>query len=337
MPGPSILVTGGAGFIGSHTCKALARAGYTPVVYDNLSNGHVEAVKWGPLIVGDVRDANHLAESMREHAVAGVIHFAGLIEVGRSVMRPDLFWDHNLNGVAAVVSAMRRSGTQRLVFSSTAAVYGAPAEMRPLREADLLAPINPYGDSKLAGERLIAASCAAFDLEAVALRYFNAAGADPEGELGEAHYPETHLIPLAIEAAMGGAPLTVFGSDYPTPDGSCVRDYIHVADLARAHVLALQVGALDTGFEAMNLGRGVGSSVREIIAAVSAACGRPPAVVEGERRTGDPPMLVADPTIAMQRMAWSPQVRGLATIVDTAVAWRRGSQFRPMRQRSTAA
>ena len=189
----------------------------------------------------------------------------------------------------------------------------------------------------MAGERLIAASCAAFDLEAVALRYFNAAGADPDGELGEAHYPETHLIPLAIEAAMGGAPLTVFGSDYPTPDGSCVRDYIHVADLARAHVLALQVGALDTGFEAMNLGRGVGSSVREIIAAVSAACGRPPAVVEGERRTGDPPMLVADPTIAMQRMAWSPQVRGLATIVDTAVAWRRGSQFRPMRQRSTAA
>ena len=334
MPGPSILVTGGAGFIGSHTCKALARAGYTPVVYDNLSNGHVEAVKWGPLIVGDVRDANHLAESMREHAVAGVIHFAGLIEVGRSVMRPDLFWDHNLNGVAAVVSAMRRSGTQRLVFSSTAAVYGAPAEMKPLREADRLAPINPYGDSKLAGERLIAGSCAAFDLKAVALRYFNAAGADPEGELGEAHYPETHLIPLAIEAAMGGAPLTVFGSDYPTPDGSCVRDYIHVADLARAHVLALQV---DTGFEAMNLGRGVGSSVREIIAAVSAACGRPPAVVEGDRRTGDPPMLVADPAIAMERMAWSPQVRDLATIVDTAVAWRQGSRFRPVNQRPTAA
>jgi len=324
---PSVLVTGGAGYIGSHTCKALAQAGYRPVVYDNLSNGHVEAVRWGPLIVGDVRDTDLLTEAMRDHAVVGVIHFAGLIEVGRSVVRPDLFWDHNVNGVASVVAAMRRSGTRRMVFSSTAAVYGAPQDQRPLVETDPRVPINPYGDSKLAGERLIAASCTAFGLEAVALRYFNAAGADAEGEIGEAHHPETHLIPLAIEAAMGGPPLTLFGSDYPTDDGFCVRDYIHVSDLARAHVKALELQGVEAGFEAMNLGRGAGASVREIMTSVSRACGRATPFAVGPRRAGDPAMLVADPGRAMTRLNWRPEYQTVQAIIETAVAWRRNPQF----------
>lgn len=327
----SILVTGGAGYIGSHTCKALDRAGYQPVVYDDLSNGHREAVRWGPLVEGDVRDAGALTRAMRDHAVLGVVHFAGLIEVGRSMARPDLFWDHNLNGVMAVLAAMRAAAVPRLVFSSTAAVYGTPVEgLERLHENAALCPINPYGDSKLAGERLIAASCAAFGLEAVALRYFNAAGADSDGEIGEAHWPETHLIPLAVEAAIGGAAaLTIFGDDFPTADGSCVRDYIHVADLARAHVLALTAPSPPGGFEALNLGTGRGASVLEVVEAVARACGQRPSVVRGERRAGDPPMLVADASRAQTRLGWTPEVLTLQAIVDSAVAWRRTARFGP--------
>lgn len=327
----SILVTGGAGYIGSHTCKALDRAGYQPVVYDDLSNGHREAVRWGPLVQGDVRDADALNRAMRDHAVVGVVHFAGLIEVGRSMVRPDLFWDHNLNGVMAVLTAMRAAAVPRLVFSSTAAVYGAPVEgLEPLSEGAVLCPINPYGDSKLAGERLIAASCSAFGMEAVALRYFNAAGADSDGELGEAHWPETHLIPLAIEAAIGDAgALTIFGNDFPTPDGSCVRDYIHVADLARAHVLALAAPSAPGGFEALNLGTGLGASVLEVVEAVARACEQRPPVITGDRRVGDPPMLVADASQAQTRLGWAPEVSSLQAIVDSAVAWRRAARFGP--------
>ncbi len=327
MQGDRILVTGGAGYIGSHTCKALAYAGYEPVVYDDLSNGHAEAVLWGPLVKGDVRDVDRLASTMSAHSISGVIHFAGLIEVGGSMRRPDLYWDHNVNGVAAVLSAMRQADVSRLIFSSTAAVYGTPAQPGLLSETDALGPINPYGDSKLAGERMIAASCNAFGLEAVALRYFNASGADPEGQIGEAHNPETHLIPLAIEAALSGQSLTVFGSDFPTPDGFCMRDYIHVADLARAHVLALGLDRIDGGFEAMNLGRGVGASVVEVIEAVGNACGRPPLHTIGPRRAGDPPMLVADPSRARARLEWRPEFDDLQTIIDTAVAWRRDRRF----------
>lgn len=328
MQGERILVTGGAGYIGSHACKALAQAGYEPVVYDDLTNGHAEAVLWGPLVEGDVRDADRLAATMSQYNIAGVIHFAGLIEVGRSMHRPDLYWDHNVNGVAAVLSAMRRADVGRMIFSSTAAVYGTPAKVGLLSETDTLNPINPYGDSKLAGERMIAANCNAFNMEAVALRYFNASGADVEGQIGEAHDPETHLIPLAIEAALlGGQPLTVFGSDFPTADGFCVRDYIHVSDLARAHVLALGLGRIDGGFEAMNLGRGVGASVVEVIEAVGVACGQAPVYAVGPRRAGDPPMLVADPAKARTRLSWRPEFDDLQTIIDTAVAWRRDRRF----------
>lgn len=325
-----MLVTGGAGYIGSHTAKALARAGHHPVVFDDLSNGNVEAVRWGPLVVGDVRDPVALEACLREHRIDSVINFAGLIEVGRSAVEPDAFWDVNLGGVASVLKAMRACSVQRLVFSSTAAVYGQPdvASLEPLPETLPTQPINPYGDSKLAAERMIAASARAFGLQAVALRYFNACGADPEGEIGEAHQPESHLIPLAIEAALGlGPALTVFGQDFPTLDGTCIRDYIHVADLARAHVLALDVDPGTDGFVAMNLGTGRGFSVLEVVEAVGRAVGRPVPYAVGVRRAGDPACLVARPDRARAHLGWTPAWTDLGEIVATAAAWRREPRF----------
>ena len=322
-----VLVTGGAGYIGSHTARALALAGVEPVVFDDLSNGHAEAVQWGPLVVGDVRDGAAVEACIRAHGVSAVIHFAGLIEVGRSVLEPDLFRDHNVNGVAAVLGAMRRTGLRRIVQSSTAAVYGRPDGdgLTPLVEGRSLRPINPYGETKLEAERLIAGTAG---IEGVALRYFNAAGADPDGALGEAHHPESHLIPLAIEAALGlGPPLTVFGDDFPTADGACVRDYVHVSDLARAHVMALDLELGPEGFTALNLGVGRGASVLEVIAAVDRATGRRTPSATGPRRTGDPAVLIADPSAARARLAWTPAFPDLDSIVRTAVAWRMNPKF----------
>lgn len=330
-----VLVTGGAGYIGSHTCKGLAAAGYVPVAFDNLSNGHAEAVQWGPLVQGDVRNTEAVSDCIQRHDIAAVIHFAGLIEVARSSQEPDVFWDHNLNGVAAVLAAMRQNGVARIVFSSTAAVYGQPPQddvLTPLSETLPLQPINPYGDSKLAAERLMAACAKAYGLTGVALRYFNASGADPEGLIGEAHHPESHLIPLAIEAALGfGPPLTVFGADFPTPDGSCVRDYIHVSDLAHAHVLALAMDRGETSFTAMNLGVGAGRSVLEVIRAVDRATGRTTPYLVGDRRAGDPASLVAAPDRARERLGWSPAYTDLDQIVRSAVAWRVNPRFGPHR------
>ncbi|RZJ02567.1 MAG: UDP-glucose 4-epimerase GalE [Brevundimonas sp.] len=326
----TVLVIGGAGYIGSHTAKALAATGVTPVVYDDFSNGHRGAVRWGPLINGDVRDQPRLAEVMSRFGIDAVIHFAGLIEVGRSVIAPDRFWDINLNGVAAVLGAMRETGVARLVFSSTAAVYGQPEGdgLGRLSEQAAKAPLNPYGDSKLAAERLIAAHGRAYGVEGVALRYFNAAGADPAGDLGEAHACESHLIPLAIEAALGlGPPLTVHGSDYPTPDGGCLRDYVHVCDLAHAHVLALTAPLGPSRFEAFNLGSGTGHSVREVIAAVDRATGQTTPYATGPRREGDPAVLVADPGRAAAVLGWRAQRSALEQIVGDAVAWRRNPRF----------
>jgi len=326
----TVLVTGGAGYIGSHTAKALARAGLQPVVYDDFSNGHREAVQWGPAITGDVRDQTRLTQVMSQFDIDAVIHFAGLIEVGRSVKSPELFWDINLNGVAAVLGAMRDTGVGRIVFSSTAAVYGQPGGtgLAPLQEADPKAPINPYGDSKLAAERLIAAHARAYGLEGIALRYFNAAGADPDGEIGEAHGCESHLIPLAIEAALGlGPALKVHGADYPTPDGACLRDYIHVCDLARAHVLALTAPLGPDRFEAVNLGTGSGNSVLEVIAAIDRATRRRTPHTIGPRREGDPAALVADPSRALKVLGWQAQQSDLDQIVSTAVAWRKNARF----------
>jgi len=326
--GQAILVTGGAGYIGAHAAKALAEAGFRPVVFDNLSSGYQEAVRWGPLIEGDVRDRAALTAAMRAHDAQAVIHFAALIEAERSVGRPDLFYDVNVGGVASLLTAMREADVSRLVFSSTGSFYAQPKDDRPMREDDLKDPANPYAETKLVSERMIAAHCAAFGLSAVALRYFNAAGADASGLIGEAHQPETHLIPIAIEVALGLRPeLTVNGTDYPTSDGSCVRDYIHVSDLAAAHLAALRLDRPAGDVRAYNVGTGRGCSVREVIAAVGHAVGRPLAHKLGPRRAGDPGSVVADPALARAELGWTPRHSSLDEIVATALAWRRDPKY----------
>lgn len=322
--GRSVLVTGGAGYIGAHTAKALSERGYLPVVFDNLSSGFREAVRWGPFVHGDIRDGAALADAVDAHDVKAVIHFAGLIEVGRSVDRPDLFWDVNVGGTMRLLAVMRDRGVGRLVFSSSAAVYGQAgrAATDTIPETAPKAPASPYGDTKLAGEMMIAAQCAAAGLTAVALRYFNAAGADPSGTIGEAHEPESHLIPLAIAAALGdGKPLTVFGDDFDTPDGTCLRDYIHVNDLAAAHVAALEAELPVGAFEAVNIGAGRGASVRDVVSAVEKALGRPVPHAIGARRSGDPASLVSNPARASQLLGWTPTSSSIDQIVADALRW----------------
>lgn len=333
MPTETVLVTGGAGFIGAHTAKALAEAGYGVVVFDDLSSGYREAVRWGDLVTGDIRDEAALVAAMQTYGVSAVIHFAGLIEVGRSVTRPDLFYDVNVTGTQRLLNAMRRAGVGRIVFSSSAAVYGqsgAGAGPDTIAEDYVKAPVSPYGDTKLAAERLIAAYCTAFGLSGVALRYFNAAGCDPSGLIGEAHHPETHLIPLAIDAVIGRRPeLTVFGLDYPTFDGTCLRDYIHVTDLAAAHIAALKLGLAPGDFEAFNVGAGQGHTVLQVIEAVGRAAGREVPHRVSARRAGDPPVLVADPARAINRLGWTPQHSTLPWIVESALRWRRSPAYGP--------
>jgi UDP-arabinose 4-epimerase len=319
----SILVTGGAGYVGSHACKALANAGYRPVVYDNLSRGHREAVRWGPLIEGDLHDSEALTAALQAHHVAAVMHFAAFAYVGESVAEPETYYRNNVAGTLALLAAMRQAGIATIVFSSTCAVYGIPDRL-PITETTPKLPLNPYGETKLAIERVLHWYGAAYGLRFAALRYFNAAGADPEGEIGEDHDPETHLIPLVLRAALGaGGPVEVYGTDYPTADGTAIRDYIHVTDLADAHVRAL--GYLSSGGEsgALNLGTGQGCSVREVIAAVERIGGRPVPFRETARRPGDPPELVADPALAGARLQWQPHHSDLDTIIRTALAWER--------------
>lgn len=320
----NVLVTGGAGFIGAHTAKALSESGFQPVVFDTLSSGFREAVRWGPLIEGDIRDREALVRAIADHKITAVIHFAGLIEVGRSTREPDVFWDVNGAGTTCLLTAMRECGVGRLVFSSSAAVYGqgdrGPLDAIP--EDAPKVPASPYGDTKLAAEWMIAAQCRAYGLTAVALRYFNAAGADPSGLIGEAHEPETHLIPLAMAAGLGdGQPLTIFGGDFDTPDGTCLRDYVHVTDLAAAHVAALKVDLPAGAFEAVNIGAGRGHSVFEVVSAVARALGQPIPHTVGPRRDGDPPSLVADPTRAKDLLGWEPLHSSLDQIVADALRW----------------
>jgi UDP-glucose-4-epimerase GalE len=317
----SVLVTGGAGYIGSHACKALARAGYRPVAYDNLSRGHREAVLWGPLVEGDIADRNRVAAALRDHRVAGIMHFAAFAYVGESVADPALYYRNNVEGTLSLLEEMRRATVDRIVFSSTCATYGVP-EANPIGESTLQRPVNPYGETKLAVERALHWYGEAYGLRHVALRYFNAAGADPDGEIGEDHEPETHLIPLVLQAALGlGPPIRIFGTDYPTADGTAVRDYIHVSDLAEAHVRALDYLLRGGDSRAMNLGTGRGHSVREVIAAAQRAAARPVPREEAPRRAGDPPVLVADPALAAEVLGWSPRFSDLETIVGTALAW----------------
>ena len=325
----AVLVTGGAGYIGAHTAKALAEAGWRPIVYDNLSTGFREAVLWGEFVFGDVMDKAKLAETMRRYDVKAVIHFASLIEVGRSVIRPDLFWQQNVLGVMSILEAMREASVPRLIFSSSAAVYGEAAAPGALLTEDLPKnPSSPYGDTKLSAERMIQSYCRAFGMTGLALRYFNAAGAAPCGLIGEAHEPETHLIPLAIRAAMGqGDPLKVFGDDFETPDGSGVRDYIHVCDLADAHVAGLTAPIAEGAFEAVNVGTGKGCSVFEVIDQVEAAIGRPVPRSIAPRRPGDPASLVADASRAGRLLDWTPRMSSLVNIVATAAAWHADQRY----------
>jgi UDP-arabinose 4-epimerase len=317
----TVLVTGGAGYIGSHACKALAAAGHTPVAYDNLSRGNAWAVKWGPLEEGDILDQDRLQAALARHSADAVMHFAALAYVAESVADPAIYYRTNAQGVLTLLEAMRAAGVGRLVFSSTCATYGSPAAT-PIREDAPQAPINPYGASKLMAERMIADYVAAYGLKAVAMRYFNAAGADPACEIGEAHDPETHLIPLLLDAAATGGPFTLFGDDYATADGSCVRDYVHVADLADAHVLALGKVDATQGLTAYNLGTGHGASNFEIVEAVRRRTGCQVKAAVGPRRAGDPPVLTADPTRARQELGWSPRLSNLDDIIDTAWRWR---------------
>jgi UDP-arabinose 4-epimerase len=315
---PVILVSGGAGYVGAHACKALSKAGWLPVTYDNLLNGHEEAVKWGPLERGDILDRTRLDEVIETHQPVAAMHFAALTSVAQSVADPDSYRRNNVEGSRTLLNALLDGGVTHMVFSSTAAVYGTP-ESVPIPEDATKTPINPYGETKLAVERILEELSRERGLTATALRYFNAAGADPDGEIGEDHDPETHLIPLALAAAAGtGQPLTLYGDDYPTPDGTCVRDYIHVSDLAEAHVAALQSG---TGFRAFNLGTGAGASVRQVLEMVEQVTGTAVPHWLGPRRAGDPAELVADATRASAELGWRPQFSDLETIVTTAWQW----------------
>lgn len=290
----SIIVTGGAGFIGSHTCKALAAAGLHPVSIDSLSTGHAEAVRWGPLHRVDLRDEGALAAVIRSEAPRAVIHFAASAYVGESVADPGAYYDNNVIGLIRLLDACRANGVKNVVFSSSCATYGVPEKM-PIRETTPQHPINPYGRTKLMCEQILRDYDAAYGMRSVCLRYFNAAGADPEGALTENHDPETHLIPLALMATSGRRPpLQVFGTDYPTPDGTCIRDYIHVADLADAHLAALHYLRRGGASDAFNLGTGQGHSILEIAARIEAVFGQKLPWTAAARREGDPPALVAD-------------------------------------------
>lgn len=319
--GKAILVTGGAGYIGSHTCKALAAAGYLPVTYDNLRYGHRRAVRWGPFVEGDLADRSLLARTIADHGVEAVVHFAAFAYVGESVRDPAAYFRNNVTNTLNLLDAGREAGALPVVFSSTCATYGVPDTL-PISESCPQRPVNPYGESKLFVERALHWYGQAYGLPWVALRYFNAAGADPDGEIGEDHEPETHLIPLAIEAALGrGETLQVFGTDYPTPDGTAIRDYIHVTDLADAHVRALDHLRGGGSSVALNLGTGNGHSVRQVVDAVARVGGRPVPVVHGPRREGDPPALVADPARAYGTLGWQPVHSDLDSIVTTAWRW----------------
>ncbi|RUX03262.1 UDP-glucose 4-epimerase GalE [Mesorhizobium sp. M00.F.Ca.ET.151.01.1.1] len=318
MTGKAILVTGGAGFIGSHTCKLLAAAGYLPVAFDNLSRGNEKSVAWGPLVVGDIRDRAAMQAAIATYQPTAVIHFAALAYVGESVQQPAEYYSTNVAGTIAVLDAARAHAIENIIFSSSCATYGVP-EALPVRESSSQNPISPYGRTKLMGEQIIGDYASAYGMKFAILRYFNACGADPDGELGEWHTPETHLVPRVLMAASGIIDeIEVFGTDYETPDGTCVRDYIHVSDLARAHLKALQ--HLEGGGQslAVNLGTGQGVSIREIVQAVSRVTSRPVPAVFRARRPGDPAELYADPSKARAHLGFVPELSDIDTIVRTA-------------------
>jgi UDP-glucose-4-epimerase GalE len=319
---PGVLVTGGAGYIGSHACKALNRAGYRVVVLDNLSAGHREAVRYGELVEGDTGDVDLVRRALREYRLSAVMHFAALLDVGESVQQPLRYYRNNVTGTLSVLEAMAAESVKAFVFSSTCATYGEPVET-PIPESHPQRPINPYGQTKLAVEQALPHIERTVGLRWTALRYFNAAGADPDGEIGEDHAPEIHLIPRALAAAQGGPPLQIFGDDYPTPDGTCLRDYIHVSDLAEAHVRALERLVSNGASSAYNLGTGQPHSVKDVIETVQRVVGQKVPWNLAPRRAGDPAVLYAAPQKARSALGWTPKLPELATIVRTAWEWHR--------------
>jgi UDP-glucose-4-epimerase GalE len=322
----TILVVGGAGYIGSHCCKALRLAGFQPVVFDNFSTGHRDFVKWGPLVEGDILDGSLVQSALRAHKPVAVIHFAALALVGESVADPSKYWRVNVGGVLSLLDAMRSASVDKLVFSSTCAVYGEPSEV-PIHEDVPKNPVNPYGATKLAAERMMDDFGAAYGLRSVRLRYFNACGADPALEIGEDRDIETHLIPLILDAARERRPsIGIFGTDYPTPDGTAIRDYIHVVDLADAHVRAVKYLVAGGDTVAVNLGAGKGASVAEVIGMAERVVGRPVPQVKKDRRPGDPANLVADTRKAARILEWRCGRSDLNTIMNDAWAWH-GKRF----------
>jgi len=313
-------VTGGAGYIGSHAAKALQRAGYHVVVYDNLVAGHRAAARFGELVEGDVCDAGAVRAVLKRFDVSAVMHFAAFLDVGESVREPVRYYRNNVGGALSVLEAMADTSVQRFVFYSTCATYGEPVET-PIPETHPQRPINSYGETKLAVERALPHFERAYGIRSIALRYFNAAGADPDGEIGEDHSPEIHIIPRAIEAATGGPGLQIFGDDYPTPDGTCLRDYIHVTDLADAHLRALDHLTRDGGSSAYNLGTGRPHSVRQVIDAVERVSGRKVPWTLAPRRPGDPAALYAAAGRAGRELQWTPRFSDLDAIVRTAWNW----------------
>lgn len=319
----NVLVIGGAGYIGSHTVLALQEAGFTPVVYDNFSSGHRDAVFSDQVVEGELADRARLAQAMRDHQISSVVHFAALIEAGQSVVEPLLFYRNNVASTVSLLEAMQDAGVTRLVFSSTAAVYGNQTEADLLHEELPVQPINPYGQTKAAVEAMLRDTAAASGLKSIALRYFNASGADARARTGERHDPETHLIPLVLQTAAGEREqITVFGTDYPTEDGSCIRDYIHVSDLARGHVAALEKLLATEGdagsFTPINLGTGQGYSVSAVIETAKRVTNRSFTVVESDRRPGDPATLVSDPSRAHELLGWRAEHSSLENIITDA-------------------
>lgn len=319
----NILVTGGAGYIGAHCCKELAARGHHPVVFDSLVTGHRSFARWGDFFKGDTGNAEALDECLSRHKIDAVMHFAAFIEVGESVAEPGKYYANNVAGTLQLLQAVVRHGIRRFVFSSSAAVYGSPQQV-PIEETHPTRPLNPYGWTKLMVETMLADFEPAYGLRWAALRYFNAAGADPAAEIGEWHEPESHLIPRVLDAALDGSrPVQVYGTDYPTPDGTCIRDFIHVSDLADAHVRALDYLAAGGASGAFNLGQGRGFSVREIVRKVSEATGRQMAMQALDRRPGDPPVLIASNQKALDQLGWSPRHSDPEKIIASAWQWHR--------------